>query len=340
MRAILATGIPLLLLLWSGPLGASWLANATGSGHAGARTLGVPTALTAAAPSSSTVMVGWSPPSTGPTPDGYTVRRLTPTAEVVCAVSASTFACVDDGLAASTPYSYSVEARLGSWSSTPSGPIAVTTPAPGPYLVSAGAGPHTAGTAFTVTVVATTDGTTVDTTYTGTRTVSFSGPGASPSGQAPTYPGSVTFVAGVGHATVALYAAESATLAVTDGARSGTTPVVVQPGAASRLALTSATPSCAGGSVAVGNGGKLKASVSQFDAYLNAVVQSGGARTVTVSRSPATGTLNRTSLTIRNGASESSQQFQFKPPNGNPAPVTVSATTSGLAPAACVVSRS
>ena len=218
MRTTLATAIPLLLILWAGPLGAAWRANAAGTGAAAARTLGGPTAVTAVAPSSSTVVVGWSAPITGPVPDGYTVRRLAPSTGVVCAVDAATLKCVDSGLAAATSYSYAVEARLGSWSSVPSGPVSVTTPVPGPYLVSVGTGARTAGAAFTATITATTDGTTVDTTYTGTRVVSFSGPAASPSGQTPSYPTSVSFTAGVGLASITLYDAGNVTLVATDGA--------------------------------------------------------------------------------------------------------------------------
>ena len=330
MRSTLATAIPLLLILWAGPLGAAWRTYAAGSGDASARTLGGPTAVTAVASSSSTVVVGWSAPTTGPVPDGYTVRRLAPSAGVVCAVDASTLTCVDRGLAASTSYSYTVEARLGSWSSVPSGPVAVTTPVPGPYLVSVGTGARTAGTAFIATITATTDGTTVDTTYTGTKVVSFSGPTASPSGQSPSYPTTVSFTAGVGLASITLYDAGNATLVATDGARSGSTPVVVQAGTATQLRFTSSTPSCAGGAVAVGNGGRFRSRVSQYDAYLNPVTQGGGSRTLTITRSPAIGTLNRSSLNITNGSTESSQQFQFKLPNGNPPTVTVAAAAPGL----------
>ena len=339
MRTIIAAGIPLLLILWSGPLGAAWRANAAGSGSAAARLLGGPAAVTAAAPSSSTVVVGFSAPLAGPAPDGYTVRRVAPSAAVVCSVGAATFACTDSGLAASTAYSYTVESRLGSWSSVPSGPASVTTPAPGPYLVSVGAGSRTAGSAFSATITATTNGTTVDTTYTGTKVVAFSGPSASPSGQTASYPATVTFTAGVGHATMTLFDAESTTLVATDGSRSGSTPVVVQAGAAAQLAFTSSTPSCASGAVAVGNGGSFRSRVSQFDTWLNPVTQSGGSRSVAISRSPTSGTLNRSSLSITNGNVETSQQFQFKMQKGNRPPVTVTAAASGLVGVSCVVSR-
>ena len=339
MRTLIATGIPLLLILWSGPLGAAWRASANGSGNAAARPLGGPAAVTAVAPSSSTVLVGWSAPSSGPAPDGYTVRRVAPTAAVVCSVGATTFACADSGLAASTSYSYTVESRLGSWTSVPSGPVSVTTPAPGPYLVSVGAGTRTAGSSFSATITATTNGATVDTTYTGTKTVAFSGPSASPSGQTPSYPATVTFTAGIGHATIALFDAGSATLVATDGTRSGSTPVVVQAGGAARLLFTSSTPSCAGGAVAVGNGGTFRSRVSQYDTWLNPVIQSGGSRSVAITRSPVSGTLNRSSVSITNGNTESSQQFRFKMQSGNRPPVTVTAAASGLVDAVCVVSR-
>ena len=62
------------------------------------------------------------------------------------------------------------------------------------------AGTKTAGTAFNVTLTATTNGTTTNTAYTGTKTITFSGPSNSPSGAAPTYPATVTFANGVGTA--------------------------------------------------------------------------------------------------------------------------------------------
>jgi len=45
-------------------------------------------------------------------------------------------------------------------------------------------------------------------------------------------------------------------------------------------------------------------------------------------------------VTIRIGNSESTQQITFRLPNGNPPPVTVTASSAGLTSAVCVVSES
>ena len=202
-----------------------------------------------------------------------------------------------------------------------------------------GGGSKTAGTAFTTTITATTNGVTTDTSYTGVKTISFSGPDASPSGTDPAYPATVTFTAGVGTAGITLYAAESATLGVTDGTRSGAASVTVLAGTATQLRYSSSSPSCASGAVAVGNGGSFTSFVTEYDAYLNPKAQTGSSRSVTISRSPSQGTLNRSSLTISTGSARTSQSFKYKHPTGNPSNTTVTAASSGLTSAICVVSR-
>ena len=68
--------------------------------------------------------------------------------------------------------------------------------------------------------------------------LTFSGPSASPDGDAPTYPATVTFSAGIGVVSVTLVAAESAVLTVSDGTRNGTAPVIVAAAASNRLTFT------------------------------------------------------------------------------------------------------
>ena len=151
-------------------------------------------------------------------------------------------------------------------------------------------GTKTAGTAFNVTITATTNGVTTDTAYSGAKTITFSGPGNAPSGAAPTYPASVTFTSGVGTASVTLRRAETVSLAATDGTRSGSVSVTVVAGAAAKLGWSSSTPACAtGGTINVGAGGTFTTKVTAYDTFLNPKT---GARTVHLSRSPAQGTLS------------------------------------------------
>ncbi|MGD0274206.1 MAG: hypothetical protein ABSB96_10820, partial [Gaiellaceae bacterium] len=66
-------------------------------------------------------------------------------------------------------------------------------------------GTQTAGTQFALTLTAKDAYGNTATGYTGAKSVVFSGPANSPSGQAPSYPASVTFTNGVGSANVTLY---------------------------------------------------------------------------------------------------------------------------------------
>jgi len=65
---------------------------------------------------------------------------------------------------------------------------------------------QTAGSPFTVSMTAQ-DAYGNLAAYEGSKTVTFTGPQNSPSGQAPAYPATVTFTAGVGSAQITLYAA-------------------------------------------------------------------------------------------------------------------------------------
>ena len=258
----------------------------------------------------------------------------------MCSVGGAVFSCNDTGLATGTTYTYTVEAKVGSnWSSGPTAGFTATTSAPTFNLVIPGASPKTAGTAFNVTITATTNGVTTDTSYTGSHAITFSGPASSPSGQAPVYPATVTFTSGVGTASIRLYDADTATLDATDGTRTGSASVTVKAAAGKALGYTSSTPSCSGGSVVVGNGGSFTSTVSVYDAYLNLATRTTN-RTITLAKSPSgTGTLSPTSLTVPANTSETSASFTFTLNPGNPANTTVTASSSGLTSTACVVKK-
>jgi hypothetical protein len=99
----------------------------------------------------------------------------------------------------------------------------VTVP-PDIFGISAIGASQTAGTQFTVgTITAQLYSGGTDTSYTGTKTLTFSGPGTSSKGNAPTYPASVTFTNGIAtNINITLYKAETTTLTATQGAITGT----------------------------------------------------------------------------------------------------------------------
>ena len=105
----------------------------------------------------------------------------------------------------------------------------VVTIPPDTFGISAIGDPQTAGTAFTIGTITAQKplalGGGTDTSYTGTKTLTFSGPGTTSKGNAPTYPASVTFTNGVAsNVSITLYKAETTTLTATQGAITGTSP--------------------------------------------------------------------------------------------------------------------
>jgi hypothetical protein len=339
-RVLLAiTAAIVVLISHLGPAGAAWSPISAGSGQSTARSVGLPTATAATATSSSTVNVTWAGPgAASPTPTQYVVRRTAPTAATVCTVVGTTFACADSGLSPVTTYTYTVEARIGAWSSGPTAGFQATTPAPPAFTVVPTSGTRTAGTAFNVVVTATTNGVTTDTSYVGAHAVTFTGPHTSPSGATPTYPATVTFTGGVGVASVTLVAAETTPLNVSDGTRTGSATVTVAPAASAKLAFSSSTPSCSSGSVTVGAGGSFSSKVTVFDGFGNPVPQTAPI-SITLSRSPNQGTLNPTSVSVPTNASESSTAFTYTRPPQAAASVTVTAARSGLTSATCSVQK-
>jgi hypothetical protein len=317
---------------------AAWGPGTLGAGSSASRSLGPPTSITANGTSTSSVNISWSSP-TAPSvsPAQYVVRRVAPTSATVCSVGSTTFACADTGLPSGTTFSYTVESRVGAnWFAVAPTVSAQTLPQP-TFVVAPPATAQPAGSSFAAVITATTNGSTVDISYTGVKTLTFSGPGLAPNGSSPTYPTSVTFAAGIGTAWITLVRAETVSLQVTDGTRAGTGSVTIASAAANRLVYTTSTPSCTNGSVIVANGGSFASRVSVVDAFGNAV---SGARTIALSRVPAsTGTLAPTTLSVPAGASETSASFTYTLPVGNPPDVTVIASSAGLTSAQCVVRK-
>jgi hypothetical protein len=208
----------------------------------GAGTLSAPANPTATVNGSGSVTVGWSLPGAQLSGAQYRVTRTSPSPQTVCTVSSVTTSCTDTGLTPGTAYSYSVAAVLSSWSSSMIATSATTsTPT---FAITLSSGPYTAGTPISVTTIQAKLGAATDTTYTGSKTLNWTGLANSPSGQTPTYPVSaVTFTNGSASpgSTFTAFSAGSNTLTATDAAASGVTggtTFAVSTAGASKLTLT------------------------------------------------------------------------------------------------------
>ncbi|MDP9420814.1 MAG: fibronectin type III domain-containing protein, partial [Actinomycetota bacterium] len=295
-----------------------------------------PTSPAATAASASSVRVTWAAPASSAPPSSYVLRRTAPSAASVCTVTVpATLSCDDTGLNSATTYSYTVEARIGtSWTSGQTAAVSATTPSSGPPNFSVellSANPQTAGTAFNVRLTART-GTTTDTSYSGSRTIAFSGPSASPNSTQPKYrTAGVTFTGGVGTAAVTLYRSETVSLLASESTRSGSISVTVQP-AAVALSFTSSTPSCSTGSITLANGATWTSKVSRTtDPYGNAPASPAPQAEVTVTNAPTA-----TALTISAGANETTAGFNVSRPGDNNG-LVVTASSPGYAPVSCTV---
>ena len=172
-------------------------------------------------------------------------------------------------------------------------PVTVN-PAAATRLVVTGTSPQTAGTAQALTITAADPYGNTDTTYTGAKSLTFSGANSSTNPvTAPTVTNNaaaaiafgsttaVTFTNGVSTSggSMKLYKAENATIAATDGTLSATgtdrLSVLVNSAAATRLVVTGTSPQSAGGS--------QTATVTATDPYGNADTSYAGNKNITFS---------------------------------------------------------
>ena len=195
-----------------------------------------------------------------------------------------------------------------------------------------------AGAGFTVNLVAQLPGGGTDTSYSGTKTIVFSGPTNSPLGTAPTYPANVTFINGTGIATITLYNAASTTLIATEGTNVGSTTFTVTPGTPAALTWTG-PPSVDKGTLSAGcvtsctwtSGGKkgtLTATVTADDSYGNVVSNLGSGHTVTFSATTNTWSSGSLGLPAAGEATTSSNSWQA--PNNTTWSSTLTASSPGL----------
>ncbi len=125
-------------------------------------------------------------------------------------------------------------------------------------------GGQTAGSSFNETIDAVDQYGNTVTAYSASPTVTFIGPSNSPSGKAPTYPGTLNFTNGVATPSLTLYDAQSTTLKATilGGVTGTSTSFTVSPGTTTTL-VVSAFPS------PVTAGTAHSVTVTAFDAYGN-----------------------------------------------------------------------
>ena len=305
------------------------------------------TLLNALSPSASvtdpmTVALSWTLPSGQLGGAAYTVTNTTDN-HAVCTVTTSS--CTDTAALPGTVNSYTIAATLPGTAWTTSSTSFASAATPDLLAVTNLSGPVTAGTAFSLKVTAqkwTAGALGTDTAYTGTKTLAWTGLASSPNGNAPAYPvTSVSFSSGASTTalTATAYAAGTATLSVSEGARRGSLSFAVA-AAAGVLRYTSATPSCATGNITIsGTGGTFVAKVSRDkDAYGNAAALTG-TPTVTLTAAPSSkGSFSPASLTFASGAAETAASFTYTASGTNPS-VVLTAASSGLASATCTAKQ-
>jgi hypothetical protein len=295
--AWVAVGALAALVVTSGVAYAYLSATGSGSGSASTTTFSPPTGVTATTPSAGTVQVAWTAPTApdGGDPTGYTVARsdgstTNPACGTGTAALAGTATSCDDTSVPPGTYTYTVTAEWSSWTATsaPSASVTVVAGTLDHFSVIPLTLTPTAGTQFTVTIIALNQFGLVVPTYTGSQCVTFSGPGTSPtpSSTAPAYPAGsagctgnnslVTFLAGVGTANVTLFKAESTALAVTDVATSktGSASLTVSAAGIDRLLVAPSTSTPMAGT-------SFTAPLTAHDLYDNVADSYSGSKTIT-----------------------------------------------------------
>jgi hypothetical protein len=244
--------------------------------------------------SGTSVTLSWTATTTaaGRGVQGYLVNRYaaatggtaTAAAAGTCAaVPVTTVSCTESNVPTGTWY-YTVTPVLSAWRGAQSARSAAATVSPVlSFALAWSAGSLTAGTAASLTITARSGGA-ADPSYTGGHALAFSGPATAPDGTAPLYPANpVSFTAGVATVPVTLFRAETSTLAVSDGTRSGGIAAAVTHGTASRFTVAAPASATAGTAFSAG--------VTATDAYRNTATAYAGNKTLSwsgASASPST----------------------------------------------------
>ena len=150
---------------------------------------------------------------------------------------------------------------------------------------------QTAGVAFTLTLTATDLYDNTATSYTGSKTLTWSGPASAPNGTAPLYPSNpLTFGSGAATVSLTLYKAESPSLTVSDGTISGTSGTfTVNPATSAKVVFTTQPSNTNGGAIITPS-----PVVSVEDPYSNVVTTGTTTVTVAIATNPVGGTLSGT----------------------------------------------
>ena len=267
-------------LLAQGAL-AYWSSTGEANASTNLATLSSP-AISSATAGAETVELTWSAvalPGTGAVEYYVTRDGRTPGGNCPSSKSFSTAtSCTDTGVSIGT-HEYTVTAVWRTWTATSAVKSAAVTFGPLTHfqLEAAGTTP-TAGEADSITIVAKDAGNNTVGTYSGVKTLAWSGPASSPSGHAPEYPAgatSVTFTKGVGKATgIKLYDAAPTTLTVEEGSSvEGTSGVLaVKTGATKKLTLTAPSEATVGSAFSV--------TLTATDEYGNPTVTYAGVKTL------------------------------------------------------------
>jgi glucose/arabinose dehydrogenase len=145
---------------------------------------------------------------------------------------------------------------------------------------------QTNGTAFNVALYAVNaDGVTVDTNYSGAKTIAYSGPANAPDGSAPSYATSVTFTTGSGTAATTLKKSQTISITPTNSTLTGlaSSNVTVVVGAATLLQIKTAADG-SGATIAAQNVPSLNSLTNfsvTFDAYSNFIANAAVTWTLT-----------------------------------------------------------
>ncbi len=260
---------------------AYWSSTGEANAPANLATLSSPAILSATA-GAETVELTWSavaPPGSGAVEYYVTRDGGTPGGNCPSSKSLSTAtSCTDTGVSIGT-HEYTITAVWRTWTATSAvKSAAVTFGAPTHFQLEATSTTPTAGEADSITIVAKDASNNTVGTYSGAKTLSWSGAASSPSGHAPEYPAgatSVTFTKGVGKATgIKLYDAASTVLTVEEGSSLEGTVGVLAVKAAATKKLTLTAPSEA----TVGNA--FNVTLTATDEYGNPTVTYAGVKTL------------------------------------------------------------
>lgn len=205
-----------------------------------------------------------------------------------------------------------------------SAPFTVTAAAASQFTVPTPA-TQTAGTPFSVTLTALDPYRNKATSYTGSPTLSWSGPGTAPDGQdGPSYTNPAAFVSGTANVSITLVKAESVALKVSDGSIIGTSGTfTVNAGTAKALAWNSMsapkgtiTDSCLFSCTikSLGNGNTVTGHVMVTDGYGNTVSDFGGSISLSTAGG---GSISTGSLSVPSSGPAISDQFVFTGQSGN-----------------------